>query len=100
MAHVLAERGELTYDTVIAEVWPEFAAHGKGTATVRHALTHSLGVPGVPPDTTPEDVCDWDRYALPSPTLNCGGSRARRSATTPTPSGSSSVRSSGGSPAG
>jgi len=25
-----------------------------------HALTHSLGVPGVPLDTTPEDVCDWD----------------------------------------
>jgi hypothetical protein len=23
------------------ELWPEFGAHGKETATVRHALTHS-----------------------------------------------------------
>jgi CubicO group peptidase (beta-lactamase class C family) len=61
VAHVLAERGELTYDTVIADVWPEFAAHGKATATVWHALTHSLGVPGIPLDTTTEDVCDWDQ---------------------------------------
>ncbi len=61
VAHVLVERGDLTYDTVIADVWPEFAAHGKGTATVRHALTHSLGVPGIPLGTTPEDACDWDK---------------------------------------
>ncbi len=61
VVHVLAERGDLTYDTAIADVWPEFAAHGKETATVRHALNHSLGIPGMPLDTTPEDVCDWDK---------------------------------------
>ncbi|MGI5240432.1 serine hydrolase domain-containing protein [Dactylosporangium sp. CA-139066] len=59
--HVLAERGELGYDTRIAELWPEFGAHGKDRATVRHALTHTLGVPGVPVETTPEDLCDWER---------------------------------------
>lgn len=60
VVHVLAERGVFGYDTPIADLWPEFAAHGKGRATVRHALTHATGVPGVPVGTTPEDLCDWD----------------------------------------
>jgi CubicO group peptidase (beta-lactamase class C family) len=60
VAHMLVERGLFGYDTPIVELWPEFGAHGKQTATVRHALTHSVGVPGVPADTTPEDLCDWD----------------------------------------
>jgi CubicO group peptidase (beta-lactamase class C family) len=61
VAHVLAERGVLDYDTPIVALWPEFGAHGKQTATLRHALTHSVGVPGVPADTTAEEVCDWDK---------------------------------------
>src|SRR5829696_10322525 len=61
VAHVLAERGAFGYDTPIAELWPEFGAHGKETATVRHVLTHTVGVPGVPADTTPEDLCDWQK---------------------------------------
>jgi CubicO group peptidase (beta-lactamase class C family) len=51
--------GYLTYDTPIVELWPEFGAHGKHGATIRHALTHTIGVPGVPAGTTPEDLCDW-----------------------------------------
>ena len=61
VAHVLVERGLFNYDTPIAELWPEFGAHGKERATVRHALTHTVGVPGLPAGTTPEDVCDWDK---------------------------------------
>ena len=61
VAHVLVERGAFDYDTPIVELWPEFGAHGKETATVRHALTHTVGVPGIPADTTPEDLCDWDK---------------------------------------
>jgi CubicO group peptidase (beta-lactamase class C family) len=61
VAHVLAERGVFGYDTPIVELWPEFGAHGKESATVRHALTHTVGVPGVPADTTPEDLCDWQK---------------------------------------
>src|SRR5215469_9332166 len=61
VAHVLAERGVFTYDTPIVELWPEFGAHGKGSTTIRHALTHSAGVPGMPADTTPEDLCDWQK---------------------------------------
>jgi CubicO group peptidase (beta-lactamase class C family) len=60
VAHVLVERGLFGYDTPIVELWPEFGAHGKESATVRHVLTHTVGVPGVPADTTPEDLCDWE----------------------------------------
>jgi CubicO group peptidase (beta-lactamase class C family) len=61
VAHVLVERGAFDYDTKIVELWPEFGARGKETATVRHALTHTVGVPGIPADSTPEDLCDWDK---------------------------------------
>jgi CubicO group peptidase (beta-lactamase class C family) len=58
IAHLLAERGLFAYDTPVAELWPEFAAHGKQGVTIRHVLTQSAGVPL---DTTPEDLCDWDK---------------------------------------
>jgi CubicO group peptidase (beta-lactamase class C family) len=61
VAHVLVERGVFGYDTRIVELWPEFGAHGKETATVRHVLTHTVGVPGIPSDTTPEDLCEWHK---------------------------------------
>jgi CubicO group peptidase (beta-lactamase class C family) len=61
LAHVLVERGDLTDDMRIAEVWPEFGAHGKDAVTLRHVLLHTAGVPGLPPGTTAADLCDWDR---------------------------------------
>jgi CubicO group peptidase (beta-lactamase class C family) len=61
VAHVLVERGLFGYDTPVVELWPEFGAHGKESATVRHVLTHTVGVPSIPDDTTPEDLCDWDK---------------------------------------
>ena len=60
-AHVLAERGVLSYDTPIVELWPEFGAHDKEKATVRHALSQSLGTPYLPPGLTVDDLCDWDK---------------------------------------
>ena len=61
VVHALAERGVLRYDTRIVELWPEFGAHGKAAATVRHALSQSVGVPGLPPGLTVEDLCDWHK---------------------------------------
>ncbi len=61
VVHVLAERGLFDYDTRIVELWPEFGAHGKEKATVRHALSQSVGVPGLPPGLTVEDLRDWDK---------------------------------------
>jgi CubicO group peptidase (beta-lactamase class C family) len=60
VVHVLAEHGVLDDDTPIARLWPEFAAHGKQDATVAHALTHSVGVPGLPAGLAPEAFLDWD----------------------------------------
>src|SRR5918994_2014584 len=60
VVHVLAERGVLDYDTRIAELWPEFGAQGKEGATVRHALSQSVGVPGLPSGLTAEDLTDWE----------------------------------------
>jgi CubicO group peptidase (beta-lactamase class C family) len=61
VVHVLAERGLLDYDTRIVELWPEFGARGKEKATIRHALSQSIGVPGLPPEVTVEDMCDWEK---------------------------------------
>ncbi|MDP9210341.1 MAG: beta-lactamase family protein, partial [Actinomycetota bacterium] len=61
VVHLLAERGLFGYDTPVAELWPEFAAHGKQAVTVRQVMDHTAGVPGIPLDTTAEDLCDWDK---------------------------------------
>jgi CubicO group peptidase (beta-lactamase class C family) len=61
VVHVLAERGLFTYDTPVVELWPEFGAHGKQSVTLRHVLNHTAGVPGIPLDTTIEDLCNWDK---------------------------------------
>src|SRR5438309_384301 len=61
IAHMFVERGLFGYDTAVMEVWPEFGAHGKEKVTVRHVLSHTAGVPGIPLDTTMEDLCDWDK---------------------------------------
>jgi CubicO group peptidase (beta-lactamase class C family) len=61
VAHMLAERGMFTYDTPVVDLWPEFGVRGKEKVTVRHVLSHTAGVPGIPLDTTMEDLCDWDK---------------------------------------
>src|SRR4029078_4815078 len=61
LAHVLAERGDITYDLRLAGVWPEFAARGKRHTTLRHVLLHTAGLPGLPQETTVADLCAWDR---------------------------------------
>ena len=60
LVHQQVDAGLLGYDTRVAEVWPEFAAHGKEAVTVRHVLTHTAGVPGLPADVTVEDLTSWE----------------------------------------
>jgi CubicO group peptidase (beta-lactamase class C family) len=59
--HVLAEKHKLDYDMPIVKVWPEFGAHGKTPATLRHALAHQTGVPQTPVGYTPDWLADWDK---------------------------------------
>jgi CubicO group peptidase (beta-lactamase class C family) len=64
IVHMLAERGDFGaagYDVPIAAFWPEFGQNGKEKVTIRHALTHTAGIPGLPADVTPGELCDWDR---------------------------------------
>jgi len=58
--HLLADRGLVDYDAPVARYWPEFAANGKGGITLRHVLTHTAGVPQLPPGVTSEMMCDWE----------------------------------------
>ena len=61
IAHILVDRGLFGYDTPVAKIWPEFGARGKQAVTIRQVLNHSAGVPQIPLDTTPEDLCNWDK---------------------------------------
>lgn len=59
-AHLLADRGELDLDALVADYWPEFAVNGKERATVRMMLNHSVGVPALR-DRLPDGAyADWD----------------------------------------
>lgn len=60
-AHLIVERGLAAYDTPVATVWPEFAAHGKGNITLRHLLDHTAGLSAVPAEIGHEDSLDWDK---------------------------------------
>ncbi len=41
------ERGELALDAPLARYWPELAAGGKHTITLRHVLSHRAGLPAI-----------------------------------------------------
>lgn len=58
--HIQAERGLIDYDQTIAHYWPEFAAAGKGQATIRDALSHRLGIAQMPDGVTPELMANYD----------------------------------------
>jgi len=61
LALQLVDGGRIGLDDPIATVWPEFAAGGKETATVRHALCHRAGVPAIRTPLTDHDLYDWER---------------------------------------
>ena len=58
--HQLVESGLLTYETRIAEVWPEFGADGKQAMTIEQMLRHTAGITTLPADTSYEETCNWD----------------------------------------
>ena len=45
--NLLDQEGELDLDRPISSYWPEFAAKGKSTMTVRHLLSHQVGLPAI-----------------------------------------------------
>lgn len=59
----LVDRGDIGLDTPVAEVWPEFGAHGKHRVTIRQALCHEAAVPAIRATLTDADLFDWDTMA-------------------------------------
>jgi len=56
---LLAERRALDFDARVADAWPEFAANGKESITVRDVLSHRAGLPVVEGDFTLEQALSW-----------------------------------------
>lgn len=59
-AHVLTSRGKLDIDAPVAELWPEFAQHGKERVSTRMMLDHSSAVPAVRAKVKEDGPYDWD----------------------------------------
>ncbi len=56
----LVAEGKLDLDAPVAKIWPEFAAAGKQSVTLRQLLAHTAGVTGVRQPLAPETLYDWD----------------------------------------
>ncbi|MFM2072319.1 MAG: hypothetical protein RLZZ623_2582 [Actinomycetota bacterium] len=57
---MLAQRGLIDYGQRVAHYWPEFAAHGKGDATVAQLLSHQCGLIAPDGPITLEEALHWD----------------------------------------
>lgn len=61
VALLLADKGELDFDTPVARYWPEFAANGKADVKVSHLMSHSAGLATWKEPLKREDVYDWEK---------------------------------------
>jgi CubicO group peptidase (beta-lactamase class C family) len=60
----LLQSGALpSLDIPVADIWPEFAAHGKDRVSVGDALAHRAGVPAPSVDVTLEQLLDGAEFA-------------------------------------
>jgi len=59
LAAQLVGEGALDVDRAVAEVWPEFAAGGKGNVTVRQLLSHQAGLPALHERLPDLAMYDW-----------------------------------------
>ncbi|MER3396289.1 MAG: esterase [Acidimicrobiia bacterium] len=60
--HMLANAGEIEYDSPVARYWPTFAKAGKEGITVRHILTHEAGLHRIRDYVDdPATIMDWNR---------------------------------------
>ena len=87
----LAERGLIDVEAPVADYWPEFAANGKADARVWHLLSHSVGLPGLDPETaSPPRTCSirsgtsmfwarWRRFGRRAPPASTTRSPTARS---------------------
>lgn len=58
--NILIEKGVVSEDTPVKDIWPEFACNGKEKTLLRHLLNHSSGLPQrFPEQRSFEFLCDW-----------------------------------------
>mgnify|MGYP000654261801 FL=1 len=57
---ICVERGLLSYEDPVSQIWPEFAAHGKEHVTVAQLLSHQAGLYTVEGELSFEEVLDWN----------------------------------------
>jgi len=73
---ICVERGLLSYEDPVSQIWPEFAAHGKEHVTVAQLLSHQAGLYTVDGPLTFEEVLDWNtmvtRLANTAPLFQVG----------------------------
>jgi CubicO group peptidase (beta-lactamase class C family) len=64
VVHRLAERGLIDHEARVTDYWPQFGAGGKGDARVWHLMSHSVGLPGLDPESgiTAHDMLELDRH--------------------------------------
>ncbi|OYD69475.1 CubicO group peptidase (beta-lactamase class C family) [Rhodococcus sp. OK302] len=61
--HRLLASGDLHEDMSVAQVWPEFAANGKGDITIGMLLNHSAGIPVLSEPLGSGMLEDWEFMA-------------------------------------
>lgn len=61
IAH-LVEQGHLDYEQRVADIWPEFGAHGKAALTIGQMMSHQSGLCGISdPGFEPQDWINFDK---------------------------------------
>lgn len=55
----VAEQGKLSLDAPVADYWPEFAAAGKQSITVRQLMSHQAGLPAIREPLPDGSAMDW-----------------------------------------
>lgn len=53
LAHVISASSEVSYETRVVEIWPEFAAHGKDKLTIAELASHQAGLSGFADEMSP-----------------------------------------------
>ena len=59
-AHMLIEKGLLSYEMPVGDIWPEFATNGKEDTTVGMMLCHTAPVPHLRDPIKDGGITDWD----------------------------------------
>ncbi|MFE9323432.1 serine hydrolase domain-containing protein [Nocardia sp. NPDC052278] len=59
----MVSKGLLDYEEPVAKYWPEFAAQGKGTVTVRQLIDHQAGLSGLDTVVRLRQIADLDGLA-------------------------------------